>query len=777
MSDIDDSISETGVHPAKGSQPLDDIAEKRLVEAVQGYLRELEEGRHPDRRQWLARYSDIAHELNECLEGLAFVHEAADSIHASLPPSQKVDISPWTSEPVGDFQIVKEIGRGGMGIIYEAIQLSLNRHVALKVLPFAASIDSMCLQRFRQEAQAAAQLHHNHIVPSYAVGCDRGIHYYAMQLIEGLSLDRIVHEMRRESPVRRDSPASSLEGTISDTISLLPLRDECRSVIPAEPVEKKSPPESRPTVQDSTLAESAEQSLLTHLSADLSMQHGREKAKAYRAVVRLMAQAAEALEYAHNQGIIHRDIKPANLLVDMRHNLWITDFGLAHLHGDQNLTRTGDLVGTIRYASPEQVSGQKVLLDHRTDLYSLGATFYEVITLKPVFSGTNRHALLEQVLNTDPVRPRAIDRAIPPELETILLKLLDKTPAGRYNSAQALADDLHRFLRDEPIHAKPPTLLEQTRKWGRRHPAYVVAFIFGMFLTLMVSGVSNWLISQANNRTKAALAAERMRAEEAERRFAQARQAVDIMIEVSENDLDKPPTQSLQKRLLETALVFYQDFIAQYEGDPNRESELLSVQKRLQKVLEDLAVLEGAGQFILLGEKSVQADLGLDESRKKRIDAITQEFNRQGPALSRSFQDLTPAERREKFLEFARTNERVVKSILNEKQLKRLDQIRLQLQGFTAFGEPEVVSTLKLADSQRQALRQIEGEAFMLMKDGGDIADETARHESRGNVLRSAMGKSLALLTPVQLSQWHELIGSPFEGKLSNDLPGVPPQP
>jgi serine/threonine protein kinase len=769
MSDASDSISETS-YPEQDPRRLDDLAEKRLVEAVQGYLRELEEGRHPDRREWLARYSDIAHELNDCLDGLDFVQEAADSIH-STPPPQQVDFSPWTSEPIGDFQIVREIGRGGMGIIYEAIQLSLNRRVALKVLPFAASIDSMCLQRFRQEAQAAAQLHHTHIVPIFAVGCDRGIHYYAMQLIDGLSLDRIVNQMRRESP------SGPPDATVSDTISLLPLRNEAPGATPPEPVAKKSPSESLPAVQDSTLVESNSQSLLMHLSADISVQRGREKSRAFRAVVRLMAQAAEALAYAHDQGIIHRDIKPANLLVDTQHNLWITDFGLAHLHSDQNLTRTGDLVGTIRYASPEQVSGQKVLLDHRTDLYSLGATFYEVVTLKPVFPGTNRHALLQQVLNADPVRPRAIDRAIPPELETILLKLLDKNPAERYDSAQALADDLHRFLCDEPIFAKPPTPLERMRKWGRRHPAYVVAFIFVMFLTLIVSGVSNWLISQANSRTKAALAAARTRAEEAERRFAQARQAVDIMIDVSENDLDRPPTQPLQRRLLETALVFYQDFIEQYQGDPNRESELVSVQQRLQKVLEDLSVMEGVGQLVLLGEKSVQADLALDESKKRQLDSITQELDRQRPTLSRNFQDLTPAERREEFLEFARSNERIVKSILDEGQLKRLSQIRLQLQGFTAFGEPEVVSALKLADPQRQALRQIEGEALMLMKDRSDTADEAGRQDSRKNIVHSAMEKCLAVLTPEQLVEWRKLIGSPFEGKLSIDLPGIPPQP
>jgi serine/threonine protein kinase len=771
MSDSGDPIDKNDLPPSDGPKPLGDDSERRLIEAVQSYMEELEQGRRPDRREWLARYSGIAQELNECLEGLDLVHEAADSIHASLPTDRDAEPCEWSSEPIGDFQIVREIGRGGMGIIYEAIQLSLNRRVALKVLPFAASIDSKCLQRFRQEAQAAAQLHHNHIVPIYAVGCDRGIHYYAMQLIDGLSLDRIVHQMRLESPL------SSMEGTLSDTISLLPLESGQQPVARDETAEKSPAHESRTNLHDSTLAQSREEAMLTHFSADLSTHRGREKSKAFREVVRLMAQAAEALEYAHNQGIIHRDIKPANLLVDSHRNLWITDFGLAHLHSEQNLTRTGDLVGTIRYASPEQVSGQKVLLDHRTDLYSLGATFFEVITLKPIFPGTNRHALLQQVLNNDPVRPRSLDRSIPPELETILLKLLDKNPAERYDSAQTLADDLHHFLRDEPICAKPPTHVERLRKWGRRHPAYVVAFVVVMFLTLIVSGVSNWLISEANRRTQTALNAERVRAEEAEKRFSQARQAVDFMIEVSENDLDKPPMQPLRKRLLETALVFYQDFIEQYQGDTNREAELLTVQKRLRKVLDDLSIMEGAGQLVLLGEKSIQADLELGEAEQKRIDAIALDFSRQRPELLRGNQDLTAAQRRDTFLEFARSNERAVKNILNEKQIRRLEQIRLQLQGFLAFNEPLVVTALKLTDSQREALRQIEGETFMLMKERSDISEESARRAVRKDLLLAAMEKSLAVLTAEQQDQWRKLIGRPFHGQLSNELPGIPPQP
>ena len=342
-----------------------------------------------------------------------------------------------------------------------------------------------------------------------------------------------------------------------------------------------------------------------------------------------MAQAAEALEYAHQQGVIHRDIKPANLLIDAHGNVWITDFGLAHFHDAPGLTRTGNVVGTIRYMSPEQASGQRVVLDHRTDIYSLGATFYELLTLQPIFPGRTRAALLAGVLNHDPRPPRSIDRRIPVELEIITLKALNKNPAERYATAQELADDLHRFLSDEPIRARRPSLLEQGRKWSRRHPSLLAAGVLVMFLTLVGSLVSNWLIGQANDRANKALADSQLRTIEAEKRFQQARQAADLLIEISEKDLaDTPPAQGLRKRLLEAALGYYRDFVAQHRGNPSSQAELVKVQDRLKKILDDLTVLEGAGQLILLSDRRVQTDLGMDKAQREKIDARTEEFSK-----------------------------------------------------------------------------------------------------------------------------------------------------
>ncbi|MEN6557167.1 MAG: serine/threonine-protein kinase [Thermoguttaceae bacterium] len=731
-------------------------SEDELLKVVQQYMRELEAGRRPNRAQWIARYPQLQPALGDCLDGVCWMHETAASMKSEGSASAGLGGGLQPGMPLGDFQIVREIGRGGMGIVYEAIQLSLGRRVALKTLPLVAGFDPKYLQRFRQEAQAAAQLHHANIVPVYAVGCERGVNFYAMQLIDGQSLDVVIRQLGCDGG---QNVAASESVAFGEVASTGPLDRDASKVV--------RPQEKRPDDAERT----------ARISADLSTECNRTSV--YRTMADLMAQAAEALEYAHRQGIIHRDIKPANLLVDMNRHLWIADFGLAHLHGEQNLTRTGDVLGTIRYASPEQVSGQRVMLDPRTDLYSLGATFYELITLRPVFAGATRQSLLQQILNHDPVAPRAIERSIPPELDTILLKLLSKRPEERYSSAQELADDLHRFLRDEPILAQPPSFVDRVRKWGRRHPAYVAALVIVMAAVLVISGVSNYRIAQANQRTRVALAAERARAEEAERNLQQARQAVDYMIQVSENDLaSKFPLHPLQKRILETALVYYQGFIAYYHDNPSKEAELLAVQKRLKKVLDEMTVLEGAGQLILLGEKDIQADLGLDEAERRRFDAIARQFADQRAEMLQGYQNLSADQRHERFVQLARASEQVTQSLLNRRQVRRLKQIVLQLQGITAFNQPEVVEALKLSDAQRQTMRQIEVETFMTLGErSADSSDEATRRQRRRELMQSAMKKCLAALSPNQATAWRDLTGEPFRGRLSVLLPGMfPPQ-
>jgi serine/threonine protein kinase/WD40 repeat protein len=421
----------------------------RLAEAVEEYRSTLQAGRRPDRQALCARYADLGAALAECLDALEFVHGATPASDAAGP----VAVQP--GEPLGDYRILREVGRGGMGVVYEAEQVSLRRLVALKVLPFAAVLDPRQLQRFRTEAQAAAGLHHPHIVPVYHVGCERGVHYYAMQLIDGQSLAAVIQGLRRQAGGTSPGTGPSL-------------------TLPWVPLEAADSARALPAAAD------------THKV--LATDRSRQKPAYFRAVARLGAQAAVALDHAHQQGVIHRDVKPANLLVDAAGNLWVTDFGLAQLPGDPGLTATGDLVGTLRYMSPEQALGRRQLVDQRTDVYSLGVTLYELLTLEPAFPGSDREELLRRIAREEPRPPRRLNRAVPVELETVVAKAMAKVPEERYATAAELADDLRRFLEDRPVLARRPSPLVKLRKWAWRHRGLVAAA--AVTLVLLVAALA-----------------------------------------------------------------------------------------------------------------------------------------------------------------------------------------------------------------------------------------------------------------------------------------------
>ncbi len=406
----------------------------RLLRAAQEYLAALEAGRRPDRAEFAARFPDLAETLAAYLDALDMVHGAGPLLPRS--PARPAAGDPPPVEALGDFHIVREIGRGGMGVVYEAVQLSLGRRVALKVLPFAAALDARQLQRFKNEAQAAAQLHHTNIVPVFAVGCERGTHYYAMQLIEGRNLADLIGELQARQP-RTKHQTTNPGAALPPTGPEIPAHEA-----PAVPSTVQAPAAELPTVPASRTA------------------------LFYRTAATLAAEAADALEHAHQFDVIHRDVKPANLIVDERGHLWVTDFGLAQFHTSQGLTRTGDLMGTLRYMSPEQAAGRHALLDARTDVYALGATLYELLTLRPMFDGADTQQLLRQILHDEPRRPRAVERSVPPELETIVLKAVGKNPADRYATAREFGDDLRRYLDHRPILARPPGLA-QRRGSGR----------------------------------------------------------------------------------------------------------------------------------------------------------------------------------------------------------------------------------------------------------------------------------------------------------------------
>jgi serine/threonine protein kinase/Flp pilus assembly protein TadD len=468
---------------------LGDLVEQLAARLQSGELGDPEEfiGQHPE-------YSDALRRLLPTARGLAEMGNRPMQFEAS---------SPWTfvSSPfadgqatmtLGDFRIIREIGRGGMGVVYEAVQISLGRRVALKVLPFAAALDPRHLQRFKNEAHAAAHLHHTNIVPVFAVGCERGVHFYAMQYIEGQSLSELIAQLAAAGSGANGSDSRSAEATGAP----------------------KTPPARRHATS-------------TVLGTSIASSSGSKRDREYfRTIAGLGRQAAEALEHAHGVGVVHRDIKPANLLLDAQGNVWITDFGLVHMQGDGALTTTGDVVGTLRYMSPEQALGRRHEVDHRTDIYSLGVTLYELAVLSPAFGGEDRQEVLRKIAVEDPHPPRRSNAAIPAELETIILKAAAKSPSERYATAGALAEDLRRFLNDEPIRARRPTVTQRVRKWSRRHRPLVMMMAISLaVIGAVIAGAIGWVVRDAAQRR---ITAEREVAEavrEADRHLAQGHRA------------------------------------------------------------------------------------------------------------------------------------------------------------------------------------------------------------------------------------------------------------
>ena len=489
-------------------------------------------------------------------------------------------------------------------------------------------------------------------------------------------------------------------------------------------------------------------------------------------------QAALALEHAHQLGVVHRDVKPSNLLLDLRGQLWVTDFGLAQVAGDPGLTISGELLGTIRYASPEQLLARRGIVDHRSDVYSLGATLYELLTLRPPFDERDRNALIRQIADDDPRPPSSLDPSIPSELETIVLKALRKDPADRYGTAQELADDLKRFLDGRPILARRPTpgraaadlvaaaSVDRRGRLRRADPAFGASLIS----TALVRREQKKTLAE-QQRTELAYRRERQRALEAEERFRLARRAVDELIQVSEEELaHRQGMQGLRKRLLASALTYYQEFIEQRRGDPDAQAELRDTTKRVETILADLAVLRAAGELYLLIQPPALDDLRLDDGQRAKVAELSA---RAGKRWMETFGDrgrlVPPAERIRLALEQARANETEVDAILSASQRLRLRQLALQSEGLGAFREPEVVEGLGLSPRQREQIRAIEEEVLIgqvrEMRAGGMLGD--AGNKPRESEGPRAMERALAVLTAEQSRRWSEMVGEPIHGQLS----------
>ncbi len=489
---------------ASRPDPVDELAEE--------YLRRRRRGERPTHAEYAARYPEHAARILEIfpavevLEGLKPAPEdhagrSDDGGHGPEPAGAGV-----LPGRLGDYTLLRELGRGGMGIVYEAEHGSLKNRVALKVMHPGFRADRAYVRRFQTEARSAAKLHHTHIVPVFDYGEQDGICYYAMQCIVSVGLERVLEDVRRLRAAADRGTEAVLGATADPTAvdpAAAPLRAISRGLLTGRFAD--APTASLVARSDSTAirgidgpvpgatagARAGADGSASALSngAGGSGSHsfaGQPESVYFREVARLGAQVADALDYAHRQGVVHRDIKPSNLLLDNQGNVWVTDFGLAKLVESEDPSRSQDLVGTLRFMAPERLRGVTSPLG---DVYSLGATIYELLTLKPAFAERDQGQLVDQITHQPPAPLRQHDRRIPRDLETLVLKALAKDPKDRFARSAELGDELRRYLESRPILSRPVGPVEQLWRWSKRNPGLATASIGAALLaTALVIG-------------------------------------------------------------------------------------------------------------------------------------------------------------------------------------------------------------------------------------------------------------------------------------------------
>ena len=567
-------------------------------------------GESPSVAEYAEKHPECADGIRELFPTIAAVEGL--KVRKERPPGGHATMGGVKLKRLGDFRIIREIGRGGMGIVYEAEQESLGRRVAMKVLPRQLVIDAGYLRRFKREARIAAGLHHTNIVPVFGVGEHDGFHYYVMQYIRGVGLDEIVARLSQISHAdpgdgKSESNATGTAGTRFRKI------DGIISRLLSQAQAKESSPRG--------------------LGAN-----GPSAGPHYwRAVARIGLEAADALHYAHSRGTLHRDIKPSNLIVDEQGVVWIADFGLAKALQSEDVTRTAEITGTLRYMAPEQFQGTA---DARSDISALGLTLYELLTLRPAFEDAEGSSLVRRITQGKTVAPRKIDRRIPRDLEAIVLKAMARDPDRRYQTSDAFADDLERFIEGRPIRARKATAVESLWRWCRRNRAAAALTGVTLFLIVLVAVVA----TVGYVRTTNALAGEERQREKAEANTELAIEALDRIFDrfspgptvarseltvegVEEGGIEIPSAPVLSKEaaaLLEDMLTFYDRLASQASDEIELHQKVAEANRRVGDIRQHLGQQDEAiaayrraiDMYRALGRRtSREADLDVEIAR------------------------------------------------------------------------------------------------------------------------------------------------------------------
>lgn len=659
-----------------------------LDDLSQEFLDRQRRGENVTVKEYTDSHPDLADEIRQYFPTILAMEKFKLCNVGSSDGNVDLQLEPF--HQLGDYRILREIGRGGMGVVYEAEQQSLQRTVAVKVFPVSTLREPRQLQRFHREARTAARLHHNNIVPVFGVGEQDGLHYFVMQKIAGTSLDRLI--------VPDDQGGSR-----------------------------------------------------TRLSESLNGLGGERhrNGAVWDAIAEIGIQVADALAYAHTQGVVHRDIKPSNLVLDGKGTIWVTDFGLATVLESEMLADPDDIGGTLRFMAPEQIAGKR---DARSDVYSLGLTLYELLTSRPAFDAENRNTLVAKIVRGEFESPRSADRNIPRDLEAIVLKAAATTPRDRYDSAQALATDLRRFVHGRVVGARPMGPATTLWRWARRNP--VVASLSG---TLVVLCIASFLVIGAKwrdavregRRAESNLSVALTSMDRILEEFASSWMAHPLPGAVEDDDADSGAIEfqisvsNHNAKVLEDALLFYDEFARQNPDHSQLHLYTAKVHRRVADIYQRLGQSQGArdayqrslhflreetdvdDSSVSIEEAGIRNQLGLSFFATSRFSEAEQQFRIADRLLSAHSDDQVSHAERARVL----TNLGRLLALVG----RRNEAVQCQQQALTLL--ESLVNQNQSAPSDRLALAQAHRNAALLAAFG-------RRHEQS----ELARGKAVEIL-------------------------------